>query len=260
MFTTIFILLAIIATVAANAPTTTKVSAAVKDTSINGFEGLNVNVAAPFKFQDYVVGFKYALGNIKRAPESLFAKRTFDTSEGKFAVDSDYNIADNTLGVSASWTSDSLGLNINAVADSKDRVTNVGFKKDTTVDDNKLTLSGAYDLLLKKFSAGSSFTVDSTTVDIAYDSAAKDPVLSVTSSLDSKNEISPSISLKSGDVSYGYTRKWDGGSLKSKLFPGDKVEMVWTDNGASGAWTTTAEMPLDDRANTKISFARDWNY
>lgn len=60
-------------------------------------EGLNINVAAPFKFQDYVVGFKYALGNIKRAPESLFAKRSFDTSEGQFTVDSDYTIADNTL-------------------------------------------------------------------------------------------------------------------------------------------------------------------
>jgi len=260
MFTTIILLLAILATVAANAPSTTKVSAAVKDTSVNGFEGLNVNVAAPFKFQDYVVGFKYALGNIKRAPESLFAKRSFDTSEGQFTVDSDYNIADNTLGVSASWNSDSLGLNINAVADSKDRVTEVGFKKDTTVDNNKLTLSGAYDLLKKKFSASSSFTVDSTTVNVDYNSADKDPVLSVTSSIDSKNEISPSISLKSGDVSYGYTRKWDGGSLASKFFPGDKVAMEWTDNGSSGTWTTTAEMPLDDRSNTKISFARDWDY
>lgn len=74
-----------------------QVSASVKETSVNGLEGLNINVAAPFKFQDYVVGFKYALGNIKRAPESLFAKRSFDTSEGQFTVDSDYTIADNTL-------------------------------------------------------------------------------------------------------------------------------------------------------------------
>jgi hypothetical protein len=34
----------------------------VKDTTVNGIDGLNVNLAAPFKFQDYIVGFKYALG------------------------------------------------------------------------------------------------------------------------------------------------------------------------------------------------------
>jgi hypothetical protein len=39
-----------------------------------------------------------------------------------------------------------------------------------------------------------------------------------------------------------------------------KVSLEWTDNGSSGSWTTTAEVPLEDRSNTKISFARDWNY
>lgn len=93
-----------------------------------------------------------------------------------------------------------------------------------------------------------------------YDSEDKDPVLSVTRALDSKNEVSPSVSLKSGDVSYGYTRKWEGGSLKSKLFPGDKVQLEWTDKGAQGSWVTSADVPLDNKANTKVSFGRDWSY
>lgn len=73
-------------------------TASVKDTTVNGIEGLNVKISAPFKFQDYVVGFKYALGDLKRAPESLFAKRSFDTAgEGSVTVDTDYNLENQVL-------------------------------------------------------------------------------------------------------------------------------------------------------------------
>jgi len=255
------ILLACIATVFAGAPSSTKVTASIKDTTVNGVEGLNVNIAAPFKFQEYVVGFKYALGDLRRAPESLFAKRSFDTiANGKVTVDTDYNLADSVLSVATKWCSDTLGLSIGADANSKNRVTNVDVSKSLDVKDNKLNVNAAYDILKKKFSSSASYNVESTTVDVKYDNVDKDPVLSVTRSIDSKNEISPSISLKNGDVAYGYTRKWEGGALKSKLFPGDKVSLEWTDNGANGAWTTSAEVPLADRSNTKISFSRDWNY
>jgi len=262
MFVTVLVLIAIIATIVnAGVPSNTKVTASVKDTTVNGVEGLNVNIAAPFKFQDYVVGFKYALGDLKRAPESLFAKRSFDTvGDGSVSVDADYNLENKVLSVSSKWNSDSLGLSLGANADTNDRVTHVSFGKDTNINDNKLSLQGAYDLLKKKFSAQSTLNVDQTTVNVKYDSENKDPVLSVTRNIDSKNEISPSVSLKNGDVTYGYTRKWQGGSLKSKLFPGEKVQLEWTDEGAKGSWTTSAEVPLDNKANTKVSFGRDWNY
>lgn len=261
MFAQLIVIFCIIATALAGAPGSTKVSASVKDTTVNGVEGLNVNIAAPFKFNDYVVGFRYALGDLRRAPESLFAKRTFDTAgEGKVVVDSDYNLEDKVVSVSTKWSSDTYGLSVSAEADSKDRLKSVGVSKDTTVNDNKLTLTGAYDLLKKKFNGESSFEVDSTTLGLKYNSEDRDPVLSVTRCIDAKNEVSPSVSLKNGDVAYGYTRKWEGGALKSKLFPGEKVEVEWTDNGSQGTWTTTAEVPLDNRANTKVSFGRDWNY
>lgn len=261
MFTHLLVLFAIIAVAFAGAPSSTKVSASVKETTVNGVEGLNVNIAAPFKFNDYVVGFRYALGDLKRAPESLFAKRTFDTAgDGQVTVDSDYNLEDKVVSVSTKWSSDSLGMSFTADADTKDRLRSVGVSKETSVNDNKLTLRGAYDLLKKKFNGESEFNVDATKLNLKYDSENRDPVLSVTRGIDERNEVSPSVSLKNGDVSYGYTRKWDGGSLKSKLFPGDKVEVEWTDNGSKGTWTTTAEVPLDNRANTKVSFGRDWDY
>lgn len=261
MFALILCVIAILAATFAASPQSTKVSASVKDTPVDGIEGLNVNIAAPFKFQDYVVGFKYALGDLARAPESVFAKRTFENEDGSnVAVDGNYNLGDKVLSVSAKWNSDKMALSLNADGDSKDKLKSVGFTKDTKFNDNKLTLKGAYDFLKKKISGEGTLDVDNGSVNIAYDTESKDPVLSVQRSLDSNNEFNPSVSLKSGEVSYGYKRKWDGGSVSSTLFPGDKVELEWTDKGSGGTWSTTAEVPLNDKANTKVSFARDWDY
>jgi len=220
-----------------------------------------LNIAAPFKFQDYVVGFKYALGDLKKAPEALFAKRSFETGgDGKVNVDTEYNLIENTLNVAAKWTSDHFGLSLAADGDNKQRLRNVEVSKTMPLRDNQLSLSAAYDLLLKKISSSANIKADQTSVDLKYDSEDRDPVLSVSRSLDANNEISPSIALRSGEMSYGYKRNWNGGSLAGKLFPGDKVALEWKDNGAQGTWVTGVEVPLQDRSNTKVSFSREWNY
>jgi hypothetical protein len=261
MFANILVLFAILAVAFAGTPQSTKITASVKDTPVDGIEGLNVNIAAPFKFQDYVVGFKYALGDLARAPEAVFAKRTFENDDGsKVSVDGNYNLADKLLSVAANWNSDKMGMSLSADADSRDKLTAVGFTKDTSINDNKFTIRGAYDLLKKKISGDGTLDIDQGSINIAYDTEDKDPVLSVNRALDDNNEFKPSVSLKSGQVTYGYKRKWDGGSVDSKLFPGDRVELEWTDKGSGGSWSTTAEIPLDDKSNTKISFGRDWDY
>jgi len=262
MFAHFVVLFAILAVAFAGTSQTTKVTASVKDTPVDGIDGLNINIAAPFKFQDYVVGFKYALGDLARAPESVFAKRSFENEDGStVSLDGNYNLADKVLSVAAKWNSDKMAMSVSADVDSRDKLTSVSFSKDTSFSDNKFTIKGAYDLLKKKISGDGTLDIENgSSVNIAYDTEKKDPVLSVNRAIDDNNEFNPSVSLKSGEVTYGYTRKWEGGSLASKLFPGDKVELEWTDKGSGGSWSTTAEVPLDNKANTKISFARDWDY
>jgi hypothetical protein len=238
-----------------------QISAAVKDTSVNGVEGFNFNIVAPFKFQDYVVGFRYALGNFKKVPESVFARRTFETgNEGTATVNADYDFADNSLNLAAKWNSDSLGVTVEADGDTKRKLKTVGVSKNLSIKDNKLTVTGAYDLLKKKVKGSAFFDADGTTVNFKYDTEERDPLLEVSRALDDKNEITPSIRLRSGEISYGYKRKWHGGSLLSRYFPGDKVSFEWKDEGASGTWTTTADVPLADASATKVSFSREWNY
>lgn len=95
---------------------------------------------------------------------------------------------------------------------------------------------------------------------VEYDTKVKDPVLTVSKSLDNNNVISPSISMKSGAMSYKWNRKFTGGSLEAKFNPGDNLALEWTDKGSNGEWVTKADIPVDNQAATKISFSRKWTY
>mmetsp|Transcript_103737 Transcript_103737/g.292630 ORF Transcript_103737/g.292630 Transcript_103737/m.292630 type:complete len:262 (-) Transcript_103737:64-849(-) len=261
MYLRLFVALAILAISFAESPKESKVTAAIKDTIVNGIEGFNVNIAAPFKFQDYIVGFKYALGDIKKAPESLFVRRSFDTfGEGSATVDADYNVADNCLDLDVEWTHDDLGLTLSCNGDTTDKMKRVGAKKSVDVDDNKLWLKAAFDIPKKLWSGSVKFEADQATVEVEGDSENRDPLLTVTKAIDDNNEIIPAISLKTGKLTYGYKRKWAGGSVEGVLTPGDKVDLTWEDDGANGLWTTKAEIPLEDASQSKVSITRDWNY
>lgn len=233
----------------------------MKNTNVNGPEDFNLQVVAPFKFQDYIVGFKYALGNFRRTPESFFAKRSFETpGEGVATVNADYTVADNNLNVAAQWTSDKLGLKLGAEGDVQSRLKTVSAVKSVSVNSNKFTLSAAYDILQKKLAATVNAKADATGVNLQYDTVSQNPSLTVSRELDENNEVAPTISLKTGEISYAYKRKWVGGSLLAKVFPGDKVSVTWKDHGANGAWTTQADVPFDDASKSKVSFSHEWDY
>lgn len=231
------------------------------DTTVNGVDGLNLKWEVPFKVDDYVVGFKYSLSELKRAPQSLFARRDIElTSDSKANIDAEFNVADKTLEVAANWVSDKAGIAMSALADSKEMLKNVGAKTSSDFNGFNLDIAGDYNLLKKITDVRTKLKKDDTSAEVTYNTDDRDVVLSVNHELDSKNSVHPSISLTSGDVTYGYTRKWEGGSLSSNYHPGDKAELKWTDEGISGTWTTKAEVPLENTKNTKVSFSRDWKY
>ncbi|KAJ1442706.1 hypothetical protein B484DRAFT_389913 [Ochromonadaceae sp. CCMP2298] len=251
----------ILAFTAANVLSGSKVSASIKDTKVDGLEGLNIELAAPFKLNDYVVGFNYKLGDLRKGPDSLFAKKSFETAgEGKASVDAKMTLSDQKVKADVTWESDSMGLTVGVSGDSKDKVTKVSALKSMMLGDNKISLKAAYDLPGKIASGFGSYNVDGTLLNVEYSTEDKDPVLSVTKSLDDNNDVTPSVGLKSGSLAYAWTRKWTGGSVKTKLTPGEKVDVEWKDEGAGGVWTTSAEFPLEDSAAAKVSISRDWKY
>jgi len=256
---TILLMFLIVAFVNAG-PSSQTISASVKDTSVNGLEGLNIKWNVPFKVQDYTVGFKYSLADLKKVPDSLFAKRSFDTTgDGTATVDADYDISDKTLSVNANWASEKLGFTLGAAGNSKDRVTEVSASTTQTVAGNKVNIKGAWDRLKNKLDFTTKATVDDITAQVDYDTADKDPVLSVAYKLDANNVVTPAVSLKNGAMSYKWHRKINGGSIDAKLCPGNNLDVEWEDNGSNGAWTTKASIPVNNVAGTKVSFSREWN-
>jgi hypothetical protein len=235
------------------------ITASVKDTAVNGVEGLNIKWSAPFKFQDYVVGFRTTLGDLRRAPEELFAKRSFNTGGDSTAtVDADYNIESKRLNLNAKWSNEKIDLG--AEGNSEDKLTSLSASTNTQLNGNNLNVGAVYDMMKRRITGSSELEVDDTKVSLEYDNDAKNPVLSVSHKLDDRNTVEPTISLKSGDMTYGWTRKINGGELNTRLHPGDRVDVTWEDRGANGIWSTRAEVPLENTANTKISFSRDWAY
>jgi len=212
------------------------ITASVKDTNVKGADGLNLEWCAPFKFKDYVVGFKYKLGDtLKNAPETLFAKKSLSTgADGTASIEANYNVADKTLSAIGKWASDKVGLAISAEANTSDKLTKVKAVSTQTVSGNKVTVGAEYDVLDKKASVSTKLAVEDTVVGISYDNEDKDPVLSVSHQLDAKNLFAPSVSLKNGAMKYGWTRKWSGGSADLALTPGEKLNVVWKDQGANG--------------------------
>jgi hypothetical protein len=202
----------------------------VKDTSVNGVDGLNIKWTAPFKFQDYVVGFRTTLGDLRRAPDELFAKRSFNLgTDGTATVDADYTISTKALNVNAKWANDKLELK--AEGNNNDKLTSISGTTHQTMNGNKWDIGAAYDLLKKKITGSSELIVDDTTVGIDYDHSSRDAVLSVSHKLDDKNTVEPTIGLKSGDMTYGWTRNIKGGKFGARLHPGDKMDVTWEDNG-----------------------------
>lgn len=235
--------------------------AEVKDTETNGLEGLNLKLSAPFKFMDYVVGVKATIGDLRKlSPDTLFVKRSFAAADGTLSVNADYGMQDKQIDVKTEWKNNRVTLS--ADGNSQDYLTKIAAKTHHTFEgasrNLKATVEGAYDLLTKKVSTTTRLDVDGATAELAYDTEKEDPVLKVTYDCNKQNQLAPKISLKSGDISYGYKRTNSNGVLDTNVYPGNKVVVEWTDNGSNGAWKTTVDVPLQDQAKTKVSFSRDW--
>jgi len=234
--------------------------AEVKDTETGGLEGLNLRLSAPFKFMDYVVGVKASIGDFRKlSPDTLFVKRTFDAADGKLKVEADYDMKNKDVDVRTEWANDRVTLN--ADGNTQNFLTAIAAKTHHTFEgasrNLKATVSGAYDLVSKKVSTVTRLDVDNAAAELSYDTEKEDPVLKVTYN-HQKHTLTPKISLKSGEVTYGYKRTNANGALDTNLVPGEKISVEWTDNGSSGAWKTKVDVPLQDQSKTKVSFARDW--
>ena len=98
-----------------------------------GLDGLNLQLNAPFKIDDYVVGFRVALKSVLSSkvplPDSVFLKKSVATPsplDGTATVDTSVDLATKVLSADATWSAKETDLSLTASANSVDRVTDVG--------------------------------------------------------------------------------------------------------------------------------------
>lgn len=156
--------------------------------------------------------------------------------------------------------SENLGIGLSASGDTDNTLTAAGLSLSRNLDRASFTMCGEYQILRNKCLAMVRAELDDTAVKITYDSKVKDPVVTLTQQLNDIDTVAPSLSLKTGKMAYKWNRQYDTGDVESTYYPGDKVEVRWSDNSYSGTWTTQATIPLDKPSNCKLSFSRNINF
>jgi len=245
------------------------VTSSVTEVPCNGVEGLGVKLNIPWKLgSGFVAGIKYNVERILKFPDEVYIRKSWETSEdGTWTVEADYKYADDSFGLAAEWASDKIGLTLHASGDTNNYnfINEVGCQIKEVLDSSKLSLDGTYDFVKNKFTGNALLDCTSSfSARLTGDSIAVDPVLALSYDLDEKNTVSPAVSLRYGDSSYAWTRKINGGSVKATLYPNDKYNIVWKDEGTDGEWTAKIEVPIDNMGvsgrTSKFSITRDWTY
>lgn len=130
-----------------------------------------MNIGFPFKFDEYVVGFKHQFcSNVLKAPDTVFVKRSLKTTDGVATVDADYNTKNNVLSIASQWVSDKLGATLRLDGNSKDRVTEVGVQTKRSLNGNDVNIDAAYNVLGKTVNVETSVKRADTTVSVSYES------------------------------------------------------------------------------------------
>lgn len=244
----------------------TKVTTNLNDIILNGLEGLNIKIVAPFKFNNNIFGFKYTLTNIQKIPDIIFAKTVHNNClyEGDIIIESDYHIKNKIFNIQSIWQNKKeklslllKGNNINQLP-----ITELGLSKEINYNNKDILINLIYNIPQKIFKGFSHIDLNNNNIqlEINYNSLTKESVLSIIKNLDKSNDIIPSISLLTGNINYIWLRKWNNGLLKTKLTPGQLIDLEWKDKGCHGEWITNVMIPLQSDKKPILSLQREWSF
>lgn len=222
---------------------------------------MNINWQAPFKFKDYVFGFQYHLSsNLKKLPEKLFVRKTFPTPlSGVGDITAEFSPEDKVVGVVLNWMNEKRGVDLAVAGNSKDKFTVARLGLAKNIKGVNCAINSGYDHLKKQVYVATTAAYKDLTCHMEVDSENKDPRVSLLYNVDSRNTVIPSVSLKTGEMSYSWRRFLDSGSLSAAFHPGKNVELEWRDQGASGVWVSRADVPMENPSKPKFSFSREWS-
>lgn len=157
------------------------------------------------------------------------------------------------------WSIPEYGTTLTVAGNTRELLTAVAVGSTRVVDKATYVIGMGYEARNRALSCKARYSVDDLSGEVSYNSATGDVLLKGTQKLNSRNSFSPSIALKTKKMAYEWTRKWPGGFLNTVLSPSDKQLLLnWRDRSVTGDWTTKLLLPIDNLANSKVSFSHDW--
>ena len=242
-------------------------SVAVKDDNIiGGLDDLDIKWRGLFNLKEYSVGFKYALKSLlnRELPESFFAKRIIDdVAYGKALLQAEYDVKKESASLYCNWVSNKFGVTLTALLDSKDKLTEFACRKvqSAFLGADETAIGADYVKEDDKVSFYARYARGDTAAEYRVDSKDLDSIVTISQNIDDENVFSPSLSLKTGDMSFGWLKKWSGGSLQSVLKVGEKLSLTLKEDAKSGAWVVKADIPVEgSEKKTKIGIVREITY
>ena len=168
---------------------TQSLSASIKDTAIDGIEGLNFNFDLPFKIDDNLgstlLGFRHKFGeSLKRGPSALYLKRTFNIGdENAIVIDTQYESKPNVFSIGTKWVSDgfkvALGIDVNTKRFPWGLIPSADFTSKQNVDGWKLNSAAGFNAEKLSVSLSQEVGYGTTAVKIDYDTEKHNPVVRI---------------------------------------------------------------------------------
>ncbi|CAM9298304.1 unnamed protein product [Discosporangium mesarthrocarpum] len=98
----------------------------------------------------------------------------------------------------------------------------------------------------------------STSAQVVVERGSGATTFGVRQKLSEKSWVIPSLCLRTGALSYWFSRSLDWGEVEAKVEPGREVAVRW-EGDVGGVWRVETFVHMADMPSSRISFRRAWN-
>lgn len=240
----------------------------LKDFSLKeavGGVSLTLRDSFELKFGDYVVGVRNVVNNLLDGDVSplrcLFVKTTYDLPlkyKGDAFVMVGYEPGSKVLSVDSEWMNKKENILLSVAWNSinGNSFTEFGASILSDLKDMEFLISSKLKPVEKRLEGKLRLTGDKSALQLDYDNIEQDPRLRVFYKTNDLNMIEPDISLKTGLMSYTYTRMWSNSSAKISYQPEKNLlTMVAKSKVPEMESTFEIDMSTKEKSKPKIKYS-----
>lgn len=208
------------------------------------------------KFGDHIIGVRNVLNNLIDGRQdlsslrSLFIKSSYETPfkyEGEVSVILGYEPVSNILSIDSEWINKKESFLLNFSWNNKNRITELGASFLANIREMEYVISSKFKPFENKVESKLRISGDVSAMQLDYDDIEKDPILRVLYKNDDYNLIEPSMSLKTGVMTYTYTRLSNATSSRQMKYQPEKNLVSFIDIARASNMDYTLEFDVSTK-------------